>query len=80
MYNRSNSAEEFRWQSTILRKLPPSVNGNSGMKFGIYMQNMDNTRERPTVPNSDDKKNMNKILKELEETGFFNKARLVHCF
>ena len=41
---------------------------------------MDTTRERPTVRNSDDKKNMNNILRELEETGFFNKARMAHCF
>ena len=41
MYNRSNSAEEFRGGYTLLREVPPSLNGYSVLKSEYKMSSPD---------------------------------------
>ena len=71
--DRSNSFHDLREPSSVLRDLPKSRIRHKTLAYGVSGQDLERARYDPTRKDEDE--DMKRILRELEDTGFFSKVK-----
>ena len=71
--DRSNSFHDLREPSSVLRDLPKSRIRHKTLAYGVSGQELERARYDPTRKDEDE--DMKRILRELEDTGFFSKVK-----
>ena len=70
--DRSNSFHDLREPSTVLRDIPKSRVRHRTLAYGVSGHDLERARFDPSAKGSDE--DMKRILRELEDTGYFSKV------